>query len=30
LQNNFSNQLKDNILSVARLIKIEEAKKEKK
>ncbi len=28
--NNFSNQLKDNILSVARLIKIEEAKKEKK
>jgi hypothetical protein len=30
LQNNFSNQLKDNILSVARLIRIEEAKKEKK
>jgi hypothetical protein len=30
LQNNFSSQLKDNILSVARLIKIEEAKKEKK
>jgi len=30
LQNNFSNQLKDNILSVARLIKIEEAKKQKK
>ena len=30
LQNNFPNQLKDNILSVARLIKIEEAKKEKK
>ena len=30
LQNNFSNQLKDNILSVARLIKIEETKKEKK
>jgi hypothetical protein len=30
LQSNFSNQLKENILSVARLIKIEEAKKEKK
>jgi hypothetical protein len=30
LQNNFPSQLKDNILSVARLLKIEEAKKEKK
>jgi hypothetical protein len=30
LQNNFSNLLKDNIISAARIIKIEEAKKEKK
>jgi hypothetical protein len=30
MTNNFPNQLKENILSVARLIKIEEAKKEKK
>jgi hypothetical protein len=30
MTNNFQNQLKENILSVARLIKIEEAKKEKK
>jgi hypothetical protein len=30
MKNNFPNQLKENILSVARLLKIEEAKKEKK
>jgi hypothetical protein len=30
ITNNFPNQLKENILSVARLMKIEEAKKEKK
>jgi hypothetical protein len=30
MTNNFPNQLKENILSVARLMKIEEAKKEKK
>jgi hypothetical protein len=30
LKNNFPNELKDNILSAARLMKIEEAKKEKK
>ncbi len=30
IKNNFPNELKENILSVARLLKIEEAKKEKK
>ena len=30
MKNNFPNELKENILSVARLMKIEEAKKEKK
>jgi hypothetical protein len=30
LQNNFTSLLKDNIISAARIIKIEEAKKEKK